>query len=211
MKKHCRWIAIVALSVLAACSTTANVTYQPISTPSYTEKLGPRISIRSVTDERTLPPNEYWMNPRVPLDTAKYSRPVASIVQEALQTEFQRAGTPPETETGTRSGSAHDTLALDCRVVDFKAVFTPSTKLFGSNAIEMIVALRFRWLDPKNGQLVEENERAERRHRDVGLGTPTLPFEASQIEDYGTQLVNELLPAVIAKEIQLNKRLREEG
>jgi hypothetical protein len=61
----------------------------------------------------------------------------------------------------------------------------------------------------KTGKVIEENARIEKRIRKLGIGKkPTLPFDASQIQQYGNDLINDLLPRVIEKEIRLNKYLQ---
>ena len=74
--------------------------------------------------------------------------------------------------------------------------------------LDLAVMIRFKWRNPGTGE-VEENVRVEKRTRKLGYGDdPQLPFAAGQMKGWGDELVNDLFPRVIEKELKQARCLR---
>ena len=195
-------IIILSFILLYGCTTTLKTTYAPVSEPIYTERINLPVVIKKVIDKRNVEPFIYYQKG---MDIAKFDKSVTQIVREALTTELQRLGL--QVVKAEKPISYKNTVALECEVIEFGAVVTE--KFLGSNVLKLTVAIKFKWLDPTTDTVLEENERIEKRVRKLGWGeVPSLPFDSEIIEDYGNQLINDLLPRVIEKELRANKILK---
>lgn len=204
MKKfHKNKVSIVFFFVfLYGCTVTLKTTYTPVSEPIYTEKINIPVVIKKIIDKRSMGPSTYYQRDT---DTAKFDRAVTDIIREALRTEFQRLGL--RIVKDRESIDSENLVFVECEVLDFEA--TVIEKFLSSNVLELSVAIKFKWLDPTTGTILEENERVEKRTRKLGWGEiPNLPFDSELIKDYGNQLINDLLPRVIEKELRANKVLK---
>lgn len=188
--------------LIIGCTMTTKSIYRPVSPTIYTERVKIPVIVKAVIDKRSMGPLVYYQKD---LDTVSFDRPVTLIVKEALITEFRHLGLQVLEEKST---SPENTFLVECEVLDFGAVINEAG--FFSDTLTLSVALKFKWIAYKSGDVLEENERIEKRTRKIGKGeAPVLPFGIPQIEDYGKQLVNDLLPRVIEKELRLNKLLHK--
>jgi hypothetical protein len=121
--------------------------------------------------------------------TTHFDRPVVDIVRDAFAVELKRAGFVVVGETEGR-------LRVSCDILGLRAIITRGVFGFGENVLELVVVVRFDWKDPSSGNLVASHEQCERRSRKVRLLSPGLP------EDHGQELINDMLPRVLEKEIQ---------
>jgi hypothetical protein len=199
-----RLLTAFLLLLSAGCTTSMKGVYSPASPPIYTESLHGSVTVSSVLDKRGMKPNAYFVSFRR-LDEATYDRSVTDIVREALDAELKRAGA--EVQNPAATSTAADGIHLKAEVLEYVArVSRPG--IFESDTLDLKVSVRFRWMD-SSGKLLEENERSEQVMRQLGMGkAPVMPFGDTQIESYGEELMNTLLPRVIEKEIRLNKALK---
>jgi hypothetical protein len=196
------WSIASFLIFLSGCATTLKTAYAPVSEPIYTERINIPVVIKKVVDKRNMDPFTYYQKG---VDTAKFDRAVTDIIREALTTEFQRLGL--RIVKNEEHALSENLVSVECEVLDFGAIV--KERFLKSNVLELSVAIKFKWLDPTTGTVLEENERVEKRIRKLGWGeVPTLPFDSEIIEDYGNQLINDLLPRVIEKELRANNVLK---
>jgi hypothetical protein len=188
-----RAASLAVLLLATGCQTTQNGVYQPSHTPVPPHRQTGSITMADVIDQRGTKPPIYYQN-SINGDCGQYDRPVAQIVFEAVQTEWQRAG------FRLTDLAASDVL-LRCEVIDWRATITET--FWGAATLDLCVAVVFEWQDPRTQTLLARNERSERRSRKLGLGnTPSLPFDSVVIKDYGNELMNDLLPRVIEEELR---------
>jgi hypothetical protein len=192
------------LAVILAFSTGCQSTMQGSYSPSYlttyaTIAPGTRVIITGVSDRRNVKPASYYYNPKNG-DVGQFDKPVADIVRTALGTEFERGRL-------VLSDVSHAKYTVNCEILEFKA--TLMERLFQSSVLDMSVVLNFEWRDAATGALLASNERSERRSQQLPMGErPALPFNAGVIQSYGSELVNDMLPRVIEKELNLAPFLR---
>jgi len=91
-------------------------------------------------------------------------------------------------------------VILNCDILDLRASMTePFLK---APTLDLTVAVRFEWRDAKSRSVLATDEQSEHRSRKIAFGKePKLPFDEAVIQDYGNELVNEMLAKVIEKEV----------
>jgi hypothetical protein len=185
-------IFISILFLGTGCKSVLKGEYNPVQTPIYSSAMkNVSVGIASVTDKREGNPSTYYqyMN-----DTGCYDRPVADIVRNAVEVECRRSGCVI---------SSYDaaTLALSFEIHDFKASVAPPP-MFGSATLDLSVVVDFEWRNSGTGNVLARNERSEHRSRKIGPDVPVLPFASPVIRGYGQELLDDLLPRVIEKELR---------
>ncbi|MGA3265946.1 MAG: SEL1-like repeat protein [Verrucomicrobiota bacterium] len=187
-------LCIIAVST--GCKSTSSMSYQPTYTTTYPNVGGKvAVALGTISDKRDVQPAVYYQNSRNG-DTGQFDRPVAETVREAISTELQRAGHEVSQPAGR-------SLVLDCEILSFQA--TMSEPPFRSPVLDLAVSLRFEWKDAKANTVLAANERSEQRSRKTGYGHRVkLPFDAGVVKEYGAELVNDMLPRVIEKELLLS-------
>jgi hypothetical protein len=114
--------------------------------------------------------------------------------------EFERAGLVP-------SDASHAKYTVSCEILEFDANLTE--RLFKSDLLDMSVVVNFEWRDAASGAVLANDERSERRSHQLTFGErPALPFDSGVIQSYGNELVNDMLPRVIEKELNFAPFLR---
>ncbi len=189
---------LAVLGFLTGCQSTLKTTYNPTYTTTYFSATNVPVRLAAVSDRRGTKPTVYYGNATTG-DMGQFDQPLSNIVQEAIVTEFRRAGFALS-DTATRA------IVVSCEVLDFKATVTQPS--FRSLVLDLSVVVAFEWKDPGTNRLLARNERSERRSRKLGMGSPMLPFDQVVIQGYGEELVNDMLPRVIEKELQLNPLLQ---
>lgn len=172
------------------CQTTMKAEYNPINTPTYPVTRNVPLVIASVSDKRNGKATAYY---KFRNDTGCYDQPVAGLVREALAVECQRSGFVLSQPNGAAA-------EVRCEVLDFKASITEPA-FFQSGTVNLTVVVVFEWRDPETGSVLVRNEQSERRSHNLGNQTPVLPFAEPMIHDYGQELLNDMLPRVIEKEL----------
>jgi hypothetical protein len=188
--------SIIMVGVLAFCSgcqSTLKTTYNPTCTPIYSSSAKALVAIAAVKDRRALEGAVYYRN-SANGDAGQFDRPIADIVRQAITAECERCGltvSPPGTGCP----------ALSCEILEFTAAITEP--LFRSAILDLKVAVLFEWKDRKNNTTLARNERSERRSRKLTMGkVPSLPFDRAVIQDYGNELLNDMFPRLLEKELQ---------
>ena len=190
---------VVILSISTGCQSTMQGVYGPSYLTTYAIAPGTPVFITGVSDRRRGKPEAYYFNPRNG-DVGQFDKPVADIVREAMKWEFQRGGL-------TLADTGNAKYAVDCEILEFKATLTE--RLFQSSILDMSVVVNFEWRDSGTGAVLASNERSERRSHQLTMGErPTLPFDTGVIQSYGNELVNDMLPRVIEKELNFAPFLR---
>jgi hypothetical protein len=175
------------------CKSVLKSEYNPNRTPLYSAAMkNVSVGIASVSDKRGGNPAAYYqyMN-----DTGCYDRPVADLVRDAMEAECRRSGC-------IISSPDSATMALSSEIHNFKASVT-QPPMFGSATLDLSVVMVFEWRNSGTGNVLARNERSEHRSRKIGMSIPMLPFGKSEIQGYGQELLNDLLPQVIEKELRL--------
>jgi hypothetical protein len=175
------------------CRSTANVEYNPTQTPVYYGNFkNVSVGVGAVTDKRGDEPDAYY---HCNNGAGCYAQPVADMVSQALKTELQRAGAMVVAPGGAA-------LSLNCEILDYKASVTRPPFLRQSCSLDLSVVVAFEWRNASTGKILARNEQSERRFRHLSRAVPPdLPFEMTEIHDFGGELLNELLPVVIGKEL----------
>jgi hypothetical protein len=183
---------IVAFST--ACRSTLKTTYAPFYKPDYSNVAKAPVTLQTVSDRRSTKPNVYYLNSNNG-DTGQFDRPAADIVREAVAAELQRAGL-------TLGDTASSAVALNCQVLELQANITEP--FMRSPTLDLSVAILFEWKDTKNGSLLGSNERSEHRSRKLPAGiVPHLgSLDHEIVQGYGNELINDMLPRVIEKELR---------
>jgi len=194
-------VLILALLVCVAgvgCRTTTSSHYQPQDPPTYARVWDQAIYLRRVADLRTnAEPNVFYRHYQ---DEARYDRSIRFIVHEAVLQELIRAG--------LRSARMAPEAYLECDVLEFKADVTEHET--GSPDLELALVIRFRWLVPESDQVLAENIRRLERRRVLGSAdVVALPFDVEQVQGFGHELLNDMLPRLIERELTLNSWLAE--
>lgn len=190
------WLSFLGILVLSTgCKTTATISYQPNYNTSYPNTRKVSLAIGTVADQRGMRPVEYYQNAQSG-DIGQFNRPVTDIVREAVVAELQKAG-------HTLADPAGSAITLNCEILHFEATIH-ETFLTESQTLDLAVTLRFEWQDVKANNMLATNERSEHRFRKLGFGQKVkLPFDSAAVEGYGEEMVNDMLPRVIEKEILL--------
>jgi hypothetical protein len=183
-------IVLGVLTFGTGCQTTLKTKYNPTYSTTYPVTRNVPMVIASVSDKRAGDPAVYY---KFQNDTGRYDQPVADLVQEALAVECQRSGFVLSQPNGAAA-------EVRCEVLDFKASVTPPA-LFRSGTVDLTVVVVFEWRDTGTGKVLTRNEQSERRSHNLGNQTPQLPFAEPMIHDYGQELLNDMLPRVIEKEL----------
>jgi hypothetical protein len=193
-------VVVSAVWLAGGCATTLKTAYAPLSAPAYMKTINVPVVVRNVSDRRSMDAYTYYERD---MDKGRFDKAITTTVRTALETELKRLGMQVLSRDLSESKPS---MFLDCAITDCRAVITE--KMFASNVLDISLSLNFRWFDA-NGGLVEENDRSEKHSRKIGVGTvPVLPFDAGQIQDFGNELINSLLPVAIEKELRLNKYLQ---
>ncbi len=183
------------MSASTGCKSIATVSYQPTYASSYPNIPKASVAVAGVSDRRNTQQVLYYRNSKSG-DIGQFNRPVADVVREAISTELRKAGLD-------LSDLASSSIILNCEVLGFQA--TLSEPPFTSASLDMDVLLRFEWKNAKEDSVLAINERSERRSRKLGYGhTVKLPFDSAIVQGYGAELVNDMLPRVIEREILLS-------
>jgi hypothetical protein len=122
-------------------------------------------------------------------------------VREAVAAELERAGL-------TGAGVTASNLTLSCDILDLKAVITPG--FFKGIMLDLVVVVRFEWRYVNTKNVLATNERSERRSRKARY-VPSLPMDGGIVQDWGKELINDMLPRVIEKEINSVPFLQPQG
>lgn len=202
VKHTCAGVVILGMAAfLAGCQSTLQTAYNPTYTPSFSTTAKGHVMITAISDKRNTKPGVYYQNSSNG-DTGQFAKPVADLVREALAAELQQGGL-------SLSDKASATATLSCEVLELKAAITEP--FLRSPILDLSVALGFEWKDAKTGSVLARNERSERRSRKLGMGNvPSLPFGQAVVKDYGNELINDMLPRVIEKELASISFLREQ-
>jgi hypothetical protein len=192
---------VSVLTFSTGCQSTLKTAYRPSYTATYIHTKKLQVTLANVSDKRSGKPAVYYQNSSNG-DTGAFDRPVADLVREAIAEELKRAGLASASE-------AVPAATLNCEVLDLKATITQP--FWSSATLDLFVVLRFEWRDAKTNSLIEANERSERRSRKLGTNVPSLPFGASVVQDFGNEMINDMLPRVIEKEFHLASVLRGEN
>jgi hypothetical protein len=189
------WLSFLGILVLSTgCKTTAIISYQPSYNTSYPNVKKVSLAIGTVSDQRGMKPTDYYQNAHNG-DIGRFDKPVTDIVREAVAAELRKAG-------HTLVDPAGSPIILNCEILHFEA--TTQEPFMSSSTLDLAVTLRFEWQDVKANNMLATNERSEHRFRKLGFGnTVALPFDSAVVEGYGIEMVNEMLPRVIEKELQL--------
>lgn len=184
-------LLLAALAFSTGCQSTLRTSYNPTDIPTYYNLKKIPVEVGAVSDGRNTKPTVYYQNSSNG-DTGRFDRPVADIVRQAVALELQRAGLA-ETN-GTSAG-----VIVNCEVLEFRATITQP--FLASPILHLVVAIRFQWKDAKTKSVLVTDEQSERRSLKLGMGNvPSLPFDQAVIQDYGNELINDMLPRVIEKE-----------
>ncbi len=202
---------LIMIVLCAGCSTRVTgvkSSYSPNSPPIYTESFHGSLTVSRIRiiDKRDMEPTAYYKS-FYTSNEANYDRNVSDIVGEALKTELDRAGVGAQKSANTSATTNGTTVRA--QVLEYLAhVSRPTGFFLVSDVLDLKVSIRFRWID-EDGKLLEENIRSEHVTRKLGVSNaPIMPTGSEQIEDYGKELMNSVLPRVIEKEIRLNKVLK---
>jgi hypothetical protein len=181
------------LAFASGCQTSYKPAYHPLNNPNYANLAKSRVALQSVSDSRSQEPNVYYVNSENG-DIARFDGPVAEFVREAIESELQRAGQ-------TLGDPSSSTAVLHCDLLQFQASI--AEPFMQSATLDLSVAIKFEWKDPKTGAVLGSNERSEHRSRKLGMGkVPHLAsFDQAVLQDYGNEMYNDLLPRVIEKEL----------
>jgi len=191
------------LAFASGCQSTLTTTYAPYYRPDYSKLGRIRVALQPVTDHRSDKPNVYYLNSKNG-DTGEFDRPAADIVREAVETELERAGQ-------TLCESSSSAAVLSCELLELRASI--AEPFMESATLDLNVAIRFEWRDPKSGAVLGSNERSEHRSRKLSRnGVPRLAaFDQAVVRDYGNEMINDLLPRVIEKELCSISLLQQPG
>jgi hypothetical protein len=191
------------LVLSSGCQSTLTTAYAPCYKPDYSKVARIRVALQPVTDQRSDKPNVYYLNSKNG-DTGEFDRPAADIVREAVETELERAGQ-------TLCESSSSAAVLSCELLELRASI--AEPILQSPTLDLSVAIRFEWRDPKSGAVLRSNERSERRSRKLSMGgVPRLAgFDQTVVRDYGNEMINDLLPRVIEKELCSVSLLQQTG
>jgi hypothetical protein len=165
--------------------------YNPTYTPTYSDVMKKiSVVVSAGSDKRGTKPSVYYENRNG--DTGQFDKPVADIVREAMAAEIRRAGLTLSDQGGE--------MAVSCEVLELKASITET--FMHSPILDLSVVVAFEWKNTGTGAVLARNERSERRSRKLGIGKmPKLPFDQAVVQDYGNELINDMLPRVIEKEL----------
>jgi hypothetical protein len=186
----------------SGCQSTLKATYAPLYKPDYSKLARTQVALGPVTDARSAKPNVYYVNSKNG-DSGVFDRPAANIVREAVNKELLRAG-QHVFRISTNSAS------LGCELLELQAGITEP--FFQPPTLDLSVAIRFEWRD-QNGTLLWSDEHSEHRFRKLGWrGVPRLAgCDQAAVRDYGNELINDLLPRVIEKELRSVPLLQQPG
>lgn len=203
MRQYTRSVLLVLFSAMmpAGCMVKS-IYYSPEDTPVYPEQVSADtvVQIRKVGDIRRMGDTVFFQGET--WERGKFDKPVARIVEDALQQELQRAGFV--VEEGKGSATRPD-LFLEASVLDCGAFFVPGPP-FTSNSVRLVVKVKFRWFQADTGELLEENVRTAVDEVNLGFNELSV-LDGGAIKYYGDELINKLLPKVISQEINTNNYL----
>jgi len=182
---------LAVVLVATGCQTTVKSAYEPRYVPTYANVRKSAVSLANVIDRRPVKPSLFYEDV-TDGDSAKFDRPVAELVREAVVAELSRAEL-------VHSDTNRCVAVLDCEVLDLQA--TMRAPFLRRGTVDLKVVLRFIWKDPRAERALAANERSERRVRKLSFGnTPSLPFGKDIVRALGNELINDMLPQVIEKE-----------
>lgn len=211
--------------VLAICATVCLLGSNGCSThlklPSVYETVGSSVSrpildltvtkIRYVDARDTeLETQQFFLNPRWSVGHGYFDRSVQDIVTDAVKVELTTRSVKRISKGIPRTTP---TLELECRVDHFDVTVRKGD--YRQQIMSAKVSCTFRWLDPKTGQIENESTQSEEREtiRFSYISQGRLNYlntsDMKALEFHGNLLVQQLLPRVLHKELDMNQYLRQ--